>query len=55
VERLAKDDATVDAWLDAQLKPYGKDARGLVSPAIQSYIDSAKPPVASKLLRLFSA
>jgi phosphoglucomutase/phosphomannomutase len=30
-------DAALQAWLDAQLKPFGKDPRGLVAPAIAAW------------------
>jgi phosphoglucomutase/phosphomannomutase len=53
-ELLGKlDDPNVEAWLDAQLKPYGKDARGLVAPAVQAYVAAVGPPSASRLLELF--
>jgi phosphoglucomutase/phosphomannomutase len=53
VERLTNDDAAVDAWLDAQLKPYGKDARGLVAPAIEAYVRETSPASAARLQELF--
>ncbi len=54
-ELLAKlDDASVDTWLDSQLKPYGKDARGLVSPGVETYIETTKPAGAQRLAELFS-
>lgn len=38
-ERLRAQDAGAAAWLDAELRPYGKDPRGLVAPGVWAWLD----------------
>ena len=42
VERLQRDEP-VEAWLDAELVAYGRDARGLVAPGAQAWLEMTEP------------
>jgi hypothetical protein len=40
VELGTIDEKIVDRWIDTELKEYGPDARQLVTPALEAYLDS---------------
>ncbi len=52
VSKLDQGEA-VDAWLDAELAPYGKDPRGLVAEAVRAFVASESPAAGAALLGLF--
>lgn len=56
VLRLEEGEPETGRWLDQQLSPYGRDARGLVSEAIRAWIAAqpAPPATAPALLELIS-
>ncbi len=57
VARLEREESGKDleTWLDGRLKPFGSDARLLVEPAVQAYVEVGGLPrgVAEALARLF--
>lgn len=56
VARLAAGEAETGRWLDQQLAPYGRDARGLVAEAVRAWVAQQPevPAVAPALSELFS-
>jgi len=56
LERMEAESAEAGRWLDQQIAPYGRDARGLVAEAVRAWLaeQPEHPDYAENLLELFT-